>query len=298
MDTSTEPVALPTAEGALPAGPRTERSLVFMAILAGMAAAACFVLFQAIHKSAIRNPFSSAKTAPTRPTKPSAFGTTVNSALPPDIKLSAAQISKAGERAAVTVAGFDADDKQLSTANGYIYSSTGIIVTTFSAIRDASSVVVETSSGEELNVIALMGYNPRVDLAVLAVLEGSLTALETGPGDVVLEGDPVIALGPDHAVYQGVAGPRRAIDGVDLIPISMPAPPGSAVVSEHGKVIGIATRRRVNRQRETFGETYAIPSRFISDIIAEHRVSSLGQMLEETQGGTDQATGQKPSQQP
>jgi hypothetical protein len=269
MDTSTEPPAQ-----------RTERSLLIIAILAGMSTAACIVVFQAIHKSVIPNPFSAAKAAPVQPTKPSAFGVSLKGALPPDVKLSTPQIEQAGNRAIVTVAGFDADDKQLTEANGYIYSASGIVVTSFSAIRGASSVVVETEAGDELNVIAVMGYNPKVDLAVLAVLEGNLTALDTGPGDIVLDGDTVVALGPDHAQYQGVVGPRIAIGGVDLIPISSPAPPGSAVLSEHGKVIGVATRRRFRGKEQT----YAIPTRFISDILAERRVLSLGQMLEETAG--------------
>ena len=250
-----------------------------MAVLAGMAAAAVFALFQAIRHSPVVNAFTTHPAAAAHPSKPSAFGTPVNSgSLPPDVKLSAPQIAKAGESGVVTVAGFDADDKQISEANGYIYSASGIVATSFSAIRGASSVVVETSSGNELNVIALMGYNPRIDLAVLAVLEGNLRALETGPGDVVLDNDRVIALGPDHAQYEGVVGPRRAIGGVDLIPLSLNAPAGSPVLSEHGKVIGIVTRRRVAGKEDTF----ALPSRFVSDLIAEHHVISLGQMLEET----------------
>ena len=200
--------------------------------------------------------------------------------MPPDAKLTSAQITGKGNGAIVRVIGYDADDRPIAEGTGYVYSASGIIVTSYSAIRGASSVVVETAAGEELNVIALMGYNTNCDLAALAVLEGSLPALETGAAENVEQGDAVVAMGPDKSSVDGVVEERRAMGGVDLIQISAQAGSGWPVLNQHGKVIGIAARKRVGRQVVTF----AVPSRYISDLLAEHRVISFGEMLEETQG--------------
>jgi hypothetical protein len=244
-----------------------------IAIFAGMATAAAFVVIESLHT--VHDPFKSSATDSSTPlVKPSAFGTAGSSPTQPGVRYSPAQIAKTGNRAIVRVTGYDADDKPIAQGAGYVYSASGIIVTSYSAIRGASSVTVDTASGDALNVIALMGYSPTRDLAVLAVLEGNLTALETGPGEVVTEGEAVVVLGPDNASSSGVVGPRRAIGGVDLIPIGTLATAGSPVLNEHAKVIGLATR-----------QTLAVPSHYISDMLAEQHVISFGQMLEETQNG-------------
>jgi S1-C subfamily serine protease len=269
------------------AEPYKSSSLLMIAILAGMATAAGFVLVQSLHT--VHDPLRSSAHGTSIPLdKPSVFGSANRSATPPGSNLSAPQIAKVGARSVVTVTGYDADDKPLAQGPGYVYSASGIIITSYSAIRGASSVTVATASGEELNVIALMGYSPNHELAVLAVLEGNLSVLETGAGDIVNEGDAVTVVGPNNAVSQGAVGPRRAIGGLDLVQITAEAAAGSPVLNAHGKVIGVATHKRVGGQTLTF----AIPSHYISDLLADRHVISFGQMLEETQWpATTAATG-------
>jgi S1-C subfamily serine protease len=248
-----------------------------LAVLAGMAAAASFVLISAL-RGGHDPPRPAARGSSTTSEKPSPFGTALTSASSPDVKLTAPEIAKAGNRSIVTVTGYDQNDKPIAQGAGYVYSSSGIIVTSYSAIRGASSVTVGAASGEELNVIAVMGYSPSRDLAVLAVLEGNLPALETGAAEIVQEGDAVVAVGPDNAVSRGAIGSRRAIGGVDLFQITAQASMGSPVLSEHAKVIGLVTGQRPGEN-----VTLAVPSRYISDLLAEHRVLSFAQVLEETQ---------------
>ena len=258
-----------------PLASRKCRSLLIMAILAGMATAAGVVLLMALHSGALSHHLGAK--APAHTSRLSPFGTAVTPAIPPDAKLTPPQIAKAGHQAVVIVTGYDSNDQPVSQANGYVYSANGIIVTSYSAIRGASSISIDTSNGDELNVLALMGYSPSRDLAVVAVLEGNLPALETGAGEVVQEGDLVVAIGRNRAVSQGVVGPRRAIGGVDLMQISVQAAPGSPVLNEHGKVIGVTIKRPAG-----VNSVYAIPSHYISDLLAEHRTMSFAQMLEET----------------
>ena len=251
--------------------------LVMIAILAGMAAAAGVVVFQSTR--VLRDPDHPSTSGHAVPSaKPSPFGSILHSTEAPDAKLSTAQIAKSGSRAIVTVTSYDANEKPIVQGAGFVYSTSGIVVTSYSVIRGASSVIVQTSKGDELNVIALMGYNTNCDLAALAVLEGSLPSLEAGPGDVVNQGDTVVAMGPDNATTEGIVGERRAMNGVDLMQISAQASTGWPVLNQHGKVIGTAARKRIGSSVGTF----AIPSRYISDLLAEHRVISFAQMLEET----------------
>jgi S1-C subfamily serine protease len=261
---------------AKPLTSRKFRTLLTMAILAGMATAAGLVLLMTLHSTPIAQ--AAAANVSVRTSRPSPFGIAAGPAIPPpDVKLTPPQIAKTGSQAVMIVTGYDSHDQPLSQANGYVYSPSGIIVTTFSAIRGASSVGVYTSNGDELSVIALMGYSPSRDLAVLAVLEGNLPALESGAGETVQEGDVVVAVGSNRAVYQGVVGPRRAIGGVDLIRIGAQSSPGSPVLNAHGKVIGVTIQRPAG-----VGAAYAVPSRYISDVLAERRTMSFAQMLEET----------------
>ncbi len=259
-------------------------SLVVMAVLAGMATAAVIVLLLALRPATASQPAT--PNQPVQSSRPSPFGTAAVPGAAPGVNLTPPQIAKAGNPSVVIVTGYDSSDRPLAQANGYVYSSNGIIVTSYSAIRGASSVTVDNAKGEELTVIALMGYSPGRDLAALAVLEGNLPALESGAGENVQEGDSVVVIGPNRAVSQGSVGPRRAVGGVDLIEISAPAAPGSPVVNQHGKVIGVTIKRAAG------GNTvFAIPSHYISDLLAEHRTISFSQMLEET----GQAPGASPA---
>jgi S1-C subfamily serine protease len=251
---------------------RTHSGLVLVAVLAGMATAAGFVVVRTLRIQAVQAaaPASVTRIPAGRYSKPSAFGnaiTAAGAAAAMGVKLSATEIAQRAARSMVTVTGYDAADKPVSQGVGYVYASSGLIVTTLGAIRGASSVVIDTASGDELNVIALMGYNPGRDLAALAVLEGNLPALESGPGEIVQEGDSVFARGTAMTI-----GPRRAIGGTDLIQTNAVSTAGTPVLNEQGKVIGIARR-----------DGTILPSRYVSDLLGEKRVLSFEQLQAELQ---------------
>jgi hypothetical protein len=274
----------------VPANPvirRQERGLLIVAILAGVSTAGAFVLGQALRPSvaaADRVQSTPAIPPPTIiPSKPSAFGTAINATILPDVKLSADQVAKVGDRAVVVVTGYDAGNEPVTRGIGYVYSFSGIIVTTFEAIRGASYATVATSAGEQLKVTGIMGYNPRMDLVLLAVPEGNLPALETGAGEAVHAGEQLAVLGPENAVSSAVAGPRRAIGGVDLIEIAGEGAAGSPVLNERAKVVGVITQRVFRNENMTF----AIPARYISQLLGQHRVLSFEDMLAETQSSVE-----------
>ena len=87
----------------------------------------------------------------------------------------------------------------------------------------------------------------------------------------------ITVMGPNHSISQGAIGPRRSAGGVDLIRINTQASPGSPVLNQRGKVIGLVANRPAGANA-----AFAIPSHYISDLLAEHRSISFAQMLEET----------------
>lgn len=248
---------------------RQHLGLLLMAILSGVATAAGIVVAMAMRSTAKASTVSLSPVARSGD-RPSPFGRKAPVMASPET----IPKSNVSASAVVTVTGYDSNDQPLSRANGYIYSTNGIVVTSYSAIRGASSVTIETSRGEELTVIALMGYSPTRDLAALAVLEGNLPALQNGAEETSQEGEAVSVLAFNGGVAQGTLGPRRAIAGVDLIGINLQATPGSPLINRHGKVIGLVSRRN--------GGLFAIPSHYVSDMLAESHAMSFGQMLEET----------------
>ncbi len=246
--------------------------LLLISILLGLATAAGIVLVMAVHGRT--KVLAATANQSARSHRPSPFGTGAAPVPPPESGVTPAAIEKAGNPAVVMVTGYDANDQPVSRANGYVYSASGIVVTSYSAIRGASSVTVDTSQGDELTVIALMGYSPARDLAALAVLEGNLPTLPNGADESVGEGDPVTVLGFNRVVSQGVIGPRRATAGVDLLAVNAQAGPGSPVVNHHSKVVGLTIGRAPG--------LFAIPTHYVSDLLAERRTMSFEQMLEET----------------
>jgi hypothetical protein len=249
---------------------RPYSGLVLVSVFAGMATAAAFVVLRTLSTPAVQAAQSTTPNVPLgRYSKPSAFGTliTSTSSASPDVKLGAAQVAQIAGKSLVTVIGYDAAENPIAQGPGYVYASSGLIITSYGAIRGASSVVVETAAGQELNVIALMGYNIGRDLAALAVLEGNLPALETGPGEIIQEGETVYAVGTALTI-----GPRRAVAGTDLIQTNAMVNSGTPVLNEHGRVIGIARR-----------DATILPSHYIPDLLAERRVLSFEQLRQEVQ---------------
>lgn len=251
---------------------RKDVGLLVIAILSGLATAAGIVTAMAV-RAAAKSLASADRPAAAAIARPSPFGNSSPRLPSPQAAASPAAAVKGGDSSIVTVTGYDAGNQAVSRGTGFIYSSNGIVVTTYGAIRGASSVVVETASGEELSVIALMAYSPARNLAALAVLEGNLASLQNGAEETVQEGEAVTV--PGSATPPCLLGMRRAIGGVDLIGLSCTANAGSPVIDGRGKVIGVAANRA--------GASFAVPIHYISDMLAESHAISFDQMLAETQ---------------
>lgn len=224
--------------------------MVAIAVLAGMATAAVTVLAMNWHVPMTREAATGARRAVAGPyAKPSVFGAgSAAPQAPTAMRMTGAQLDESAKSSLVTVTGYDADDQPLTTASGYIHSPNGIIVTSYQAVHGATSIDVETASGQELQVIATMAVSPESDLAILAVAESNLPALHPDATAVVQPGERVFtALG-----QAGTVTGRRVVGHVDAIQTTLPLAPGAPLFNEYGRVIAVGV----------------VPVRYVSELLA------------------------------
>lgn len=130
--------------------------------------------------------------------------------------------------------------------SGVIIDPQGYIVTNYHVIAGASQVQVKTFK-QKTYPATLVGFNPKVDVAVLKINDGIYQALKWGNSDNVDVGEKVIALGSpgglDFTVTEGiVSAKRKDSKGVDYLQIDVPVNPGNSggpIVDQAGKIVGI-----------------------------------------------------------
>lgn len=224
----------------------SQRSLVIIAVLGGLAVGSAIVVFLALHA-----PTVAADTTILRPgahlAKPSVFGTPTP-APAPAVKLPPEQIVRSVGAAMVRITSYDAADQPMAERNGFVYSAEGMIVTSYEAVRGAQSIDAESASGEELHVISIMAASPERGIAVLAVAESSLPALAIDSAAPVQIGE---RLSGGASVIS-----REAVNGVDRIRTDTAVAPGTPLLNRYGKVVAIAT-----------GGNAAVPVHYIPDLL-------------------------------
>ena len=226
-----------------------QRSVVVFAVLCGLAVGSVIIVFLAL-----RAPTVAADNAILRPgarsAKPSVFG---NNAQPPAaaVKMAPEQVVRSVRAALVRITSYDANDQPIADRNGFVYSADGMIVTSYEAVRGAQSIEVEAPSGEELHVISVMATSRERGLAVLAVAESNLPALEI---------DSAAPVQIDDRLSGGASViSRDAVNGIELIRTDTTVAPeqaGTPLLNAYGKVVAIST-----------GGNAAVPVRYIPDLL-------------------------------
>jgi S1-C subfamily serine protease len=227
-----------------------------------------------------------AATAAVSDQKPAAKATVaLNTAPEAPIKLTTEQIAEAAKPSVVVIRSVGPDSQPIGQGSGYIYASEGIVVTNYHVIRGASQVRIQTPSKGELQVTAILAYNPEHDVAALAVAEENLPMLNSEfvvRGNV---GERVVAIGAplglDQTVTEGIISARRIMGGLELIQTSAAISPGSSggpLIDEYGRVIGLNTQKQIGGENLNF----AVPVRYISELLAQQHRISFADMLDET----------------
>ena len=142
-----------------------------------------------------------------------------------------------------------------SLGSGVIVDPQGIVVTNAHVVEGASSIVVTTQDGRELEA-AVLGSDHDADLAVLKVEGRNLPALPVGRSSDLMIGETVIAIGNpfglSHSVTTGVlsargrtvpsqSGERFYTDFLQTDASINPGNSGGPLVNIRGEVIGVNT---------------------------------------------------------
>jgi len=188
---------------------------------------------------------------------------------------------------------------------GFVYDTSGDIVTNDHVIAGSSSVTVKFPSGKQYKA-TIVGSDTSTDLAVLHVdaPASDLTVLSLGDSSNVSVGDGVVAIGNpfglDNTVTSGiVSATGREISAPDQTPIEGAIQTDAAINHGNsggplfdlaGKVIGITSQIQ-SESGDSAGVGFAIPSNLVKSIVpqllksgkAQHAL--LGVSIKDTTNG-------------
>jgi len=144
--------------------------------------------------------------------------------------------------------------------SGVIVDASGFIVTNFHVIceqgRLVDSAEIVLSDGRTIqDGITLVGFDEKLDVAVLKVEASGLNPIEWGDSDALEVGDPVLALGNPyglaHTVTQGIVSAKerfvfdeRGVATQEFLQTDAAVNPGNsggALVDLYGRLVGINT---------------------------------------------------------
>ncbi len=163
--------------------------------------------------------------------------------------------------------------------SGVIVDPSGLIVTNFHVIcengRLVDGVEIVLSDGRAVSDgVALVGFDEKLDLAVLKINASDLTAIEWGDSDALEVGDPVLALGNPYGlaktVTEGIvsAKERFVFDEQGVVAQEFlqtdaavnPGNSGGALVNDRGQLVGINTAIYGSQYQ---GISFALPSALV-----------------------------------
>lgn len=212
--------------------------------------------------------------------------------------LEPAQIARQSIPAIVRVEARSSQGQGVGT--GFVLTADGRVATNLHVIGGATEIEVVLRDGTRLQVEHIAAADPARDLAVLDVRPASaLPTLPLGDSDVVVAGEPVIAISNplgvlDYSVSDGLVSSVREINPeLTVLQISAPISQGSSggpLFNRYGEVIGVATFIAGAGQNLNFG----IPSNYLRPLVTrDERISpeALAEALARQFGSAPQATG-------
>ena len=195
--------------------------------------------------------------------------------------------------------------------SGFIISSDGYVVTNNHVVEGADEIIVKTSSGEELKA-EIIGTDPKLDLALLKISNGTLPKVKLGDSDRLRVGDWVVAIGNPFGLEQTVtagivsakgrvigAGPYDSFIQTDAA--INPGNSGGPLFNISGEVVGINTAI-FSRSGGNNGIGFTIPINLARPIIEELKATGhvrrakLGVHIDAVSKDTMQALGLKSTQ--
>lgn len=171
-------------------------------------------------------------------------------------ELAAEEVYDKCSKATVEIVAQVAGDKY-NLGSGF-FIDTGKVVTNFHVVGGADRIQIMTSDKQAYEVRQVLGYDEKIDLAILKVdtKNESLPENDKGikPGETIyVLGSP---LGLTGTFADGmVSSVSRKIDDVDYIQVTAPMSPGNSggpLLNKYGEVIGINTWQYTDGQNLNF----------------------------------------------
>ncbi len=123
-----------------------------------------------------------------------------------------------------------------------------LIATNYHVIRGASGISIQLARGQRFDGARVVTYDPRRDLALLAVPRVSLASLSLAKDDAVTQGSRIFVLGHpeglEFTLSEGLVSSLRDLGDLKVLQITAPISPGSSggpVVDRRGHVVGVST---------------------------------------------------------
>ncbi len=159
------------------------------------------------------------------------------------------------------------------SGSGLIFDGAGYVLTNFHVVEDRTSITVVLHDDRECPA-ALVGSDPKTDLAVLKISAADLQPLVFGDSDALEVGDWVLAVGSPfglvHTVTHGIVSakgrtrvPGIEIDYQDFIQTDASINPGNSggpLLNLRGEVVGINTAIATQSDGQSTGIAFTIPS--------------------------------------
>lgn len=165
------------------------------------------------------------------------------------------------------------DDKgeAVSFGTGFLVRPTGVIVTNFHVVKGARRAQALLKNGEIFDIISVLDYDERRDLAIAYIRAVGLPTVTLGDSDTVETGDHVIAIGNpkgyEHTLSDGVVSARRIMEGTEKIQITVPISPGSSggpLYNDRGEVVGVTTEGYMSGAQNL---NFAVPLKYARPMI-------------------------------
>jgi len=173
----------------------------------------------------------------------------------------------------------------VSQGSGFIITSDGLAGSNYHVIKGAVQAVAECCNGRVFEIRSIEGVDLEKDLVLFQLYERGITHkpqdlphVTLGSSKDVTVGQKVIAIGSpqglENTVSDGILSAVREYKSIRYLQITAPISPGSSggpVLSESGKMVGVATFQFERGQNLNF----AIDAEHIRPLIDQHFGVSL-----------------------
>jgi len=165
-----------------------------------------------------------------------------------------------------------------SLGSGFIISTDGYVVTNHHVVKEADEIIVKVSDRREY-VAALIGSDPRSDIALLKIDADNLPTVKFGSANELEVGQWVLAIGSpfgfDHSVTSGIVSAKgRSLPNENYVPFIQtdvainPGNSGGPLFNMSGEVVGINSQI-YSRTGGFMGLSFAIPVEVAMDVVEQ-----------------------------